>query len=72
MSIFALRNFRDPQQAEDPSKASFLEEGRKLLKKVTVLAIRSSVKVVHKIDFFQNPGGVLLNMGPTPGAPGTV
>jgi len=60
------------QENRHPSKATFLEEGRKLSKKVTVLAIRSSVRVTHKIDFFQNPGGVLLNMGPTPGTPGTV
>ena len=60
------------QENRDPSKATFLEEGRKLSKKVTCLSIQSSVTATHKIDFFQNPGGVLLTEGPTSGTPGTV
>ena len=72
MKLFCWRNLRDPQKTRDPRNAAFLQEGRKLSKKVTVLAIRYSVKAIDKIDFFQNPGGVLLNMGPTPGTPGTV
>ena len=71
MKLFCWRHLRDPQQAEDPSKASFLEEGRQLSQKVTFLAIRCSVRVTHQIDFVQNPGGVLLVEGPTPGTPGT-